>query len=86
MELMMYYGKDVNLVDLFRMFKTIHEKAEYDYLCKSPEDFDSRMKDNFNKAMANLKYMGFVSATKQSTFLFKKNIFGKPKYYSIPTK
>ena len=29
--------------------------------------------------------MGFVSATKQSTFLFKKNIYGKPKYYSIGT-
>lgn len=32
--------------------------------------------------MAQLKYMGFISATRQSTFLFKKNIYGKPKYYS----
>ena len=26
--------------------------------------------------------MGFISATRQNTYLFKKNIFGKPKYYS----
>lgn len=26
--------------------------------------------------------MGFISATKISTFLFKKNIFSKPKYYT----
>jgi len=40
------------------------------------------MKDSFNEAVGSLKYMGFISATRQNTFLFKKNIFGKPKYYS----
>ena len=47
------------------------------------QEFDGAIRDNFNKAVAALKYMGFISATRQSTFLFKKNIFGKPKYYSI---
>lgn len=82
MELMQYYGKDVNLVDLYKMFKTIHEKAGYDDQFPSKEDFESKISENFNIAIGELKYMGFISATKQSTFLFKKNVFGKPKYYS----
>ena len=82
MELMMYYGKDVNLVELFDLFKTMHIKASFDTDCPSTEKFEGAIRDNFNKAIADLKYMGFVSATRQSTFLFKKNIFGKPKYYA----
>ena len=86
MELMMYAGRDVNLVDLFRMFKTIHEKAGFDEKCPSKEWFATQIREEFNEAMRALKYMGFVSATRQSTFLFKKNIFGKPKYYSTTIK
>jgi len=82
MELMMFAGKDVNVVDLFRMFKTIHTKAGYDERCPEGDWFDIGMKERFNDALSSLKYMGFVSATRQNTFLFKKNIFGKPKYYS----
>ena len=33
MELMMYAGKDVNVVELYKMFKTIHEKGGYDERC-----------------------------------------------------
>ncbi len=32
----------------------------------------------FLVALQNLKYMGYVSPTKQSIFLFKKNFYGKP--------
>ena len=32
----------------------------------------------FLVALQNLKYMGYVSSSKQSQFLFKKNYFGKP--------
>ena len=84
MELMMYSGKDVNVVDLYRMFKSIHENENYGFVheCPNKEWFDDAVKERFNDALTYLKYMGFVSATRQNTFLFKKNIFAKPKYYS----
>jgi len=82
MELMMYAGKDVNVVDLYRMFKIIHEKGGYRERCPSDAWFDKAINERFNDSLSSLKYMGFISATRQSTFLFKKNIFGKPKYYS----
>ncbi len=50
--------------------------------CPSKEWFNCKIQENFNQALGELKYNGFLSATRQSTFLFKKNIFGKPKYYS----
>ena len=31
----------------------------------------------FLQALSELKYMGYVSQTKQSSFIFKKNYFGK---------
>ena len=30
-----------------------------------------------------MRYMGLISTTRQNTFIFKKNFYGKPKYYSI---
>ena len=87
----MYYGKEVNMVEIFTMFKKNQQellfkksrvtKANFEGAIK--EEFEAEMRDNFNKAVAALKYMGFISATRQSTFLFKKNILGKPKYYSV---
>ena len=64
MELMMYQGKDVNVVDLFRMFKEIHKKSHFDEKCPSIDYFDRAIKDRFNACLAYLKYMGFVSATR----------------------
>jgi hypothetical protein len=32
----------------------------------------------FSVALQNLKYMGLISATRSSTFVFRKNFFGKP--------
>ena len=82
MELMMYQGKDINLVELFTMFKVIHCKAGFDDEVGDNELFLAEITKNFNIGIAQLKYMGFISATRQNTFIFKKNIFGKPKYYS----
>ena len=91
LELMMFYGRDVNLVQLFQMFKTIHTRDGYqddERLEKYFDDkyYDTKMRDNFNLAIADLKYMGYISATRLSTYIFKKNIFGKPKYYSTNLK
>ena len=33
MELMMYFGKDVNIVQLFGMFETLHRKKGFDDVC-----------------------------------------------------
>lgn len=33
----------------------------------------------FISSLIELKYMGYISQTKQSTFVFKKNFFGKVK-------
>ena len=82
LELLMYQGRDINIVELFNMFKIIHQKANFDDEVGDEEQFQIQVTKNFNTAMAQLKYMGFVSATRQNTFIFKKNIFGKPKYYS----
>jgi hypothetical protein len=32
----------------------------------------------FIVALQNLKYMGYLTASRSNTFLFKKNYFGKP--------
>lgn len=84
MELMMYSGKDVNVVDLYRMFKKIHQNENYHFESECPNQkwFEEAIKERFNDALTYLKFMGFVSSTRMNTFLFKKNIFSKPKYYS----
>ena len=30
LELLMYQGRDINIVELFNMFKIIHQKANFD--------------------------------------------------------
>jgi hypothetical protein len=47
-------------------------------------DDDSQFRLWFMRALSDLKYMGVVSTTKQHTFIFKKNVFGKAKYYKAP--
>ena len=66
---MMYYGRDANLVQLHQMFKTIHTRDGFldKYLSlDDPKkyDYDKKIRDMFNEAMASLKYMGYVSATR----------------------
>ena len=89
LEILKYHGRDVNIVDMYDLFKTIHKEDEEwtkDNLKNVSEaEFEETMKQMFTDALHQLKYTGFLSATRQSTFLFKKNIYGKPKYYSIGT-
>jgi hypothetical protein len=35
----------------------------------------------FVRALSDLKVQGFISTTKQNTFIFKKNVFGKAKLF-----
>jgi CRP-like cAMP-binding protein len=70
MEIFKYYGRDVNVVEAFDFFKKCHKDTK-----KYPE---ISTRAGFLKAIAELKYYGFISATKQHTFLFKKNFYGKP--------
>ena len=51
MELMMYQGRDVNLVALHDMFKVVHKKGNFDVDLKS-ERFDEEITKNFNQAIA----------------------------------
>jgi hypothetical protein len=70
MEIFKYYGRDINVVEAFDFFKKCHKDTK-----KYPE---ISTQGGFLKAIAELKYYGFISATKQHTFLFKKNFYGKP--------
>jgi len=48
---------------------------------------EETLKVMFLRALTQLKYTGVISSTKQSTFLFKKNVFGKPSvFYSMNTE
>ena len=49
----------------------------------SKDGLNRELKDMFEDALHQLKYSGFLSATRQSMFLFKKNIYSKPSYYNI---
>jgi hypothetical protein len=51
MELMMLQGKDVNIVELFYLFKTIHEKADFKENCPSNDWFDFLIQERFNEAL-----------------------------------
>jgi hypothetical protein len=37
----------------------------------------------FKQALSELKYMGFLSSTRQSTFIFKKNTYNKPNSFNM---
>jgi hypothetical protein len=87
LEILKYYGRDFNVVEAYALFKSIHER--YIEACKLvPAHMpvmamvcdESQFKLWFLRALADLKFMGILSTTKQNTFIFKKNVFGKPKY------
>ena len=70
---------------MFDKFKEVHKDDGnwYKAFKETNSNFNDEMRDMFEDALHQLKYTGYVSATRQSTFLFKKNIFSKPKYYSL---
>ena len=68
LEILKYHGRDANIVDMFDLFKTIHKEDEnwskkvMDKM--EEEDYEQRMKQVFTDALHQLKYTGFLSATK----------------------
>ena len=70
---MKYQGKDANLVEAYELFSKCHKNAEK----------EETLRAWFLKAIAELKYCGILSATRQNTFLFKKNFYGKPQYSNL---
>lgn len=77
LDIMRYSGKDFNLVEAFDLFVDCHNNEKYP---KHEHVGKSVLRAWFLKALAELKYAGFVSATRTSTFLFKKNFFSKPQH------
>ena len=52
LELMMYQGRDINLVTMYDMFKTINLKAGLDEGFSKAEEFEDEITKNFNTAIA----------------------------------
>ena len=68
LEQLRYFGKDVNVVDMFKKFKNIHEKLfdhpkllGYEMKKDEVRDLDEILRNNFLDALSELRYMGFVS-------------------------
>ena len=80
LEISKFFGKDINVVVTYEIFKKICMKNERkDYNGQKVKGYkNNQMRNMFIVAMQNLKYMGYFSATRNSAFAFKKNYFGKP--------
>ena len=86
LEILKYFGRDANVVEMFDKFKEVHraDKQWMKGVSMSKDDLNRELKDMFEDALHQLKYSGFLSATRQSMFLFKKNVYSKPCYYDVP--
>lgn len=90
LEILKYYGRDVNVVEAYGLFKKIHERyIEITQMLPVYQEMtvilneESQFRLWFMRALSDLKFMGMLSTTKQNTFIFKKNIFGKAKFQKI---
>lgn len=75
---------------MWDLFKTIMKKSpnpskllgdeeqRKEQLHQIPDEAET--KGMFITALTELKYMGYLSQTRQSTYIFKKNFFGKVKH------
>ena len=70
LEMVKFFGRDMNVLECYNLFGVILRKGSKKY---SSAD----VKQMFLQALRELKYMGYISQTRQSTFIFKKNYFGK---------
>ena len=80
MEMFKYYGRDLNIVSIYQDFSKISKKI-IDQETKRQKYTNVDIQTMFKVALQNLKFMGYVSATKQNAFLFRKNLFGKPERF-----
>jgi hypothetical protein len=77
LEISKFFGKDLNVVVTYDIFKKINSKN------LRPDGTigyrTNEYRNMFIVALQNLKFMGYFSASRGgSTFLFKKNYYGKP--------
>ena len=95
MEICKFYGRDINIMEMYGLFENILKKGD---LAQNEENEKSSEKSGekselekysftkdeirmmFLQALRELKYMGYLSQTKVSTFIFKKNYYGKAKH------
>jgi len=82
LDIMRYNGRDVNLVEAYELFCSCHHQHQKNLRSKAILS-DVTLRAWFLKALAELKYCGLVSGTRQSTFLFKKNFYGKPAFNNL---
>lgn len=62
MEIMKLQGKDLNVMDLFLLFKTILQKDALKSRKKSQNDYtEDHYKKMFLESLSELKYMGYLS-------------------------
>ena len=87
LEILKYYGRDINIVEAWNNFKAIHKRRDQDKKKFLHEELlaEENLRSSFLRALSDLKVQGFISTTKQNTFIFKKNIFGKAKLFKEQT-
>jgi hypothetical protein len=87
LEILKYYGRDINIVEAWNNFKAIHKRRDQDKKKFLHEELlaEANLRPSFLRALSDLKVQGFISTTKQNTFIFKKNIFGKAKLFKEQT-
>ena len=80
LEICKFFGRDVNIMEMYALFKRILQKGANDGDYGKDVESEGKLMENFMTALGELKYMGYLSQTKQSTFIFRKNYFGKAKH------
>jgi hypothetical protein len=81
LEISKFFGKNLNVVVAYDIFKKVcmkHERKNEQTGETIKGYKNNQMRNMFIVAMQNLKYMGYFSTSRASTFAFKKNFFGKP--------
>lgn len=85
LEICKFQGRDVNILDMFEMFKTILKKLPNPEK-KGVKELEEEFQEQFLESLKELKFMGYLSQTKQSPFIFKKNYFGKARHAKVMVK
>ena len=83
LEICKFYGRDINIMEMYALFENILKKG------KGEDEYNfnkDQIRVMFLSALKDLKYMGYVSQTKISTFIFKKNYYGKAKHQKTLNK
>ena len=83
LEICKFYGRDINIMEMYALFENILKKGKGEHEYNFNKD---QIRVMFLQALKDLKYMGYVSQTKISTFIFKKNYYGKAKHQKTVNK